>query len=154
MERTLVIVKPDAVNRDLVGEIVSRFERKGMKIAGMKMERLSGEVLGEHYAHHRGKPFFAGLVKFMSSIPCVILALEGKDAVSVVRKMCGATNGRDAEAGTIRGDLSMSTQANIVHASDSIENAGKEIARFFTENELHEYEKVSTACVYAEDERK
>jgi len=154
MEKTLVIIKPDAVNRDLVGGILARFEQKGLKIAGMKMVRLGNEVLGEHYAHHKGRPFFAGLVKFMSSIPCVVVALEGKDAVAVVRKMCGATNGRDAEAGTIRGDFSMSTQANIVHASDSAENAGKELARFFKEGELFEYEKVSAACVYAEDERK
>ncbi|MFH1224746.1 MAG: nucleoside-diphosphate kinase [Candidatus Diapherotrites archaeon] len=154
MERTLVIIKPDAMNRDLAGKIIARFEAKGLKIAGIKMETLGKEMLGEHYAHHREKPFFPGLVKFMSGAPCIFLALEGKDAADVVRKMCGATNGRNAEAGTIRGDFSVSTQANLVHASDSKETAEKEIKRFFKAGELHEYEKCSARWMYSEDENK
>lgn len=154
MERTLVIIKPDAVNRDLAGRIIARFERKGLKVAGIRMEKLSREKLHEHYSHHKEKPFFPELVKFMSSAPCIFLVLEGRDAVEVVRRMCGATNGRNAEPGTIRGDFSVSTQANLVHASDSRETAEKEIKRFFREGELHNYGKAQEPWIYSEEEMK
>jgi nucleoside-diphosphate kinase len=153
MEQTLVILKPDAVNRGLVGEILTRFEHKGMQIVAMKMEHLKEEKLREHYSHHMGKPFAAGLIKFMSSIPSVLIVIEGKDAVSVVRKLCGVTAAREAEPGTIRGDLSMSVQLNIIHASDSVETAKKEIARFFSPHELMKYEKMDSAWIYSSDEK-
>ena len=152
-ERTLVILKPDAVNRELAGKIISRFEEKGLKIIAMKMEHLKPYVLSEHYAHHKDKPFYQELMKYMSSIPCVLMVLEGKDSVKVVRKLTGITASRDAEPGTIRGDFSMSTQMNLVHASDSIETAKKEIARFFKDAELMKYEKMNFEWVYGSDER-
>lgn len=153
-ERTLVILKPDAVNRGLAGAIIGRFERKGLKIVAMKMEHLREAVLKEHYAHHKGRPFFAELIKFMSSIPSVLLVLEGNDAVMVVRKMCGATSGRQAEVGTIRGDYSMSIQVNTIHASESALEAAKEIKRFFSESEILEYKKMDFEWVYSFEEKK
>jgi nucleoside-diphosphate kinase len=153
MERTLIIVKPDALQRNLLGEILHRFERKGLKIVGLKMERISDLKLEEHYAHHKDKPFFAGLRKFMQAAPVVLIALEGLEAVEAVRLITGDTKGRAADAGTIRGDFAMSIQANIVHASDSVENAKAEVARFFEESELFEYEKMDFAWVYSDDER-
>ncbi len=154
MERTCVLLKPDAVNRGLMGEIVRRFEDKGLKVVGMKMERLAPGKLEEHYAHHKDKPFFKGLVKYMASIPCVVLALEGVEAVEVVRRMVGATSGRKADMGSIRGDLSMSHQQNLIHASGSVEEAGRELKRFFKDNELHEYPLMSLDWLYSEDEKK
>ncbi|MBN2067665.1 MAG: nucleoside-diphosphate kinase [Candidatus Diapherotrites archaeon] len=153
MERTLVIVKPDAVNRDLVGEIVHRFERKGLKIAAMKMQVLKPYALKEHYAQHKDKGFYEELIKYMSSIPCILMALEGKDCVNVVRKMVGSTLGREAEPGTIRGDYSVSNQANLVHASDSSEKAEEEINRFFGKEELHQYNKMNFDWIYSSDEK-
>jgi len=153
MERTMLIMKPDAVNRSLVGELLSRFEKKGLKIAGMKMEHLSPEKLELHYANHKEKPFFKGLVKFMSSIPSVLIVIEGKEAVDVVRKMIGVTSGREASPGTVRGDYSMSTQANLIHASENIEEAEKEIGRFFESRELMKYEKMNMNWLYSEDEK-
>ncbi|MCX8158536.1 MAG: nucleoside-diphosphate kinase [Candidatus Diapherotrites archaeon] len=152
-EKTLVIIKPDAVNRGLVGEIITRFENKGLKIVAMKMELLKEEILEHHYAHHKGKSFFQGLIRFMSSVPSVIMVLEGKEAVRVVRKMCGDTCGRDAEAGTIRGDFSMSVQNNIIHASESIDAAKEEIKRFFKDEEIHSYKRIDFEYLYAENER-
>ena len=153
-EKTLVIIKPDAVNRGLIGEIVSRFEMKGLKIVAMKMEIIKSEILESHYEHHKGKGFFAELVKFMSSVPSVILVLEGKEAVKVARKMCGNTNGRDAEQGTIRGDFSMSVQNNLIHASESVEIAQKEIARFFKEEEITVFKQIDFDYLYSEGEKK
>ncbi len=153
MERICVIIKPDAVNRQLIGEIISRFERKGMKVIGMKMERLEQGKLEEHYGHHKDKPFFEGLVKFMSSIPAVVIALEGKDCIEIVRRMAGATSGRKADIGSIRGDYSMSQQYNIVHASDSVEEAEKELKRFFKPEQLMDYDLLSFNWLYSEDER-
>jgi nucleoside-diphosphate kinase len=153
MERTLVIIKPDALQRNLLGEIVHRFERKGLKVVGMKMMRIDDAKIVEHYAHHKDKPFFGDLKKFMQSSPVVMMALEGVEAISAVRLLAGQTKGREADAGTIRGDLSMSQQANLVHASDSPENAEAEIKRFFSPDELFDYEKLDLAWVYAEDER-
>ncbi len=152
-EKTLIIIKPDALNRSLVGEIISRFERKGLKIVGIKMVQLTDEILKEHYAHLADKPFFPRIAKFMKSWPVIVIVLEGLEAVESVRLITGDTLGRKADAGTIRGDFSMSIQANIVHASDSLENAQKEIARFFSENELFNWERIDLEVLYAEDER-
>lgn len=153
MERTLIIIKPDALQRNLLGEIIGRFERKGLKIIGMKMERISDLQIDEHYSHHKDKPFFDALKRFMQSTPVVLLVLEGLEAVETVRLITGATKGRAADAGTIRGDLAMSTQANIVHASDSAQNAQAEIKRFFKLTELHEYAKMDFKWIYSVDER-
>ncbi len=152
-EKTLIIVKPDALNRGLVGEIVSRFERKGLKIAGMKMTLLTDELLNEHYSHIADKPFFPRIAKFMKQCPVIVMVLEGLEVVDSVRLITGETLGRKADAGTIRGDYSMSIQTNIVHASDSVENAKSEIARFFSEEEVYEWEKADLEVIYAEDER-
>ena len=152
-ERTFVIIKPDALQRNLLGEIVGRFEKKGLKIVGMKMMQLGDVVLDEHYSHHKGKPFFAGLKKFMQSSPVVAMALSGFNAVSAVRLIVGPTKGYEADAGSIRGDLSISGQANIVHASDSLENARAEVERFFKPDELFSYKKADFEFVYGEEER-
>lgn len=154
MEQTVVILKPDTVSRGLIGEIVHRFERKGLKIVAMKMSILKEGMLEEHYAHHKGKPFFKELVEFMASVPSVLLVAEGIDAVEVVRQMAGETSGRKAQPGTIRGDFSMSTQSNIVHASDSISSARKEIERFFSKKEIHSYDRVDMDFVYSREEKK
>lgn len=153
MEQSLVIIKPDAVNRSLIGAVVKRFEDKGLKIKAMKMQGLKPYVLKEHYAHHKDKKFFEGLIEYMTSIPSVLLVLEGKDAVAVVRKMVGPTQGRDAEPGTIRGDYSVSNQSNIVHASENMEAAKKEIERFFTKEEIFDYEKMQFDWIYSADEK-
>lgn len=152
-ERTLIIIKPDGVNRCMVGEITHRFERKGLKIVGMKMSHLDEDVLGEHYSHHKGKPFYKGLIKFMMCTPSLLMVLEGNNVVDIVRKMSGETHGAKALPGTIRGDYSLSNQANIVHASDSVETAKKEIKRFFRDNELFDYDRIDTEMIYGEDER-
>jgi len=152
-ERTLIIIKPDALQRNLLGEIVNRFEKKGLKIVGMKMMRLDDVMLDEHYSHHKEKPFFAGLKKFMQSSPVVAMALSGFNAVSAVRLIVGPTKGYEADAGSIRGDLSISGQANIVHASDSLENARAEVERFFKPDELFSYKKADFEFVYGEEER-
>ena len=152
MEKTLVLLKPSCVQRQLVGEIVNRFERKGLRIAGMKMMQLDDAILREHYAHLADKPFFPTLAASMQASPVEALALEGIDAVQVVRAMTGATNGRAALPGTIRGDYSMSNQQNIVHASDSPENALVELARFFREGEIFDYPQGAHAFVYGVDE--
>lgn len=153
MEQTLILLKPDALQRNLVGEIISRFERKGLKIVGLKMLKISDTVIQEHYAHHVDKPFFGNLKKFMQSDPVIAIALEGLEAIAAVRLIAGATKGRAADAGTIRGDFSMSQSHNIIHASDSPENGLTEIKRFFNAEELFDYKKVDYELVYAEDER-
>ena len=140
LERSLVIIKPDGVQRGLVGEIITRFERKGLKLVALKMTAISDVLLDEHYAHHKDKAFFAGLKKFMASAPIVCMLLEGVDAISVVRKMAGATNARDAELGSIRGDFAMSTSANIIHVSDSEASAKEEETRFFKGDEVFDWD--------------
>ncbi len=154
MEKTLVLLKPSCVQRQLIGEVVNRFERRGLRIAGMKMMQLSDDILREHYAHLADKPFFPTLAASMQASPVIALALEGIDAVQVVRAMTGATNGRAAAPGTIRGDYSLSNQQNIVHASDSPENALIELARFFRPEEIFEYESGAKAYIYGADECK
>lgn len=150
IERTLVLLKPDALQRDLLGEIISRFERKGMKIVGLKLTRLTDDVLDVHYAHHADKPFFTSLKQFMMQTPVVALVLEGYDAVSEVRKLVGSTNPRQADAGTIRADLCMNMPSNLIHASDSLETANGEIKRFFADQELIAYEKITDRYHYGD----
>ena len=149
-ERTLIIMKPDCLQRNLVGEVVGRFERKGLKIVGMKMTQLTDVLLEDHYAHHKDKPFFADLKKFMKSAPCVIMALQGVNAIKAIRIIVGPTKGHEADAGSIRGDLSMGVATNIVHASDSPEAAEAEINRFFNENEIFEYGKIDEGFIFGE----
>lgn len=152
-EQTLVLLKPDALQRNLLGEIIHRFEAKGLKIVGMKMIHLSDAQLDEHYAHIKDKPFFPGNKAFMSSYPVVAMVLAGIRAVNVVRTMLGPTKGHEALPGTIRGDFSMSTQANIAHASDSLEAAKGEVKRFFAPNELYVYKKLDFDLSYSDDEK-
>ena len=152
MERTLILIKPDAIQRGMIGRIITRFEEKGLKVAGIKFINLSDELLSEHYSHLVDKPFFGGIKRFMQLTPVVAICLEGLDCVDTVRGLCGITKAREAAPGTIRGDWAMSVQANLVHASDSVETAQKEVARFFKESELFEYESIRTQVVYSEDE--
>ncbi len=152
MERTLVLLKPSIVMRGLMGEIISRFERKGLRIVGMKMMQLSDELLAEHYSHLKDKPFFPTLRASMQDSPVVAICLEGLEAVRVVRAMTGVTNGRDAAVGTIRGDYSMSNQQNVVHASDGPRVAVEEIARFFKPDEVFELGHLNLRAIYGADE--
>ena len=152
MQKTLVLIKPSAIQRSLVGEVVSRFEKKGLQIIGFKMMTLSDDLLKTHYAHLVEKPFFKRIKDSMQVTPVFAMALKGVDAVEVVRKMSGTTNGRNAAPGTIRGDLSMSVQENIVHTSDSPENAAIELDRFFNKDEIFEYEPLLIPHLYANDE--
>ncbi|MEW5996122.1 MAG: nucleoside-diphosphate kinase [Candidatus Micrarchaeota archaeon] len=154
MERTLILFKPDVLQRAILGEIIARFERKGLKIVGLKMLKMNTATAKEHYAHLTSKPFYPGLEKFMTHHPIVAMVVEGVEAVEVGRKLAGATNARKAEAGTIRGDFSNSTSRNVIHAADSLEMAQKEIARFFKKEELFEYPLVLHEYFYAEDELK
>lgn len=140
MERTLALLKPDAVQRQLVGQIVARIERKGLKIVGMRLLRVSPALAGEMYAVHKGKDFYEPLVEFVTASPLVAMVLEGNDAIAVWRKMMGPTFGPDAPAGTVRGDFGMSKRYNLVHGSDSAESAAREIPLFFAEGELVAYE--------------
>lgn len=149
-EQSLVLIKPDAVQRGLTGKIITRFEDKGLKIVGLKMMNLKEAILKEHYAHVLDRPFYAELAQFMSSSPVVALALEGLNAVKVVRKLSGTHN---FEFGTIRGDYSTSQQKNLVHSSDSLATAGKEIERFFLPAELFAYDKAEWKHVYASCDR-
>lgn len=151
-ERTLVIIKPDALNRSLAGEIIHRFERKGLKIVGLKMMQLDEAILSNHYAHLVDKPFFPRIAQFMSAWPVIVMALEGMEAVNSVRLLAGETLGRKADAGTIRGDFSMSIQANVVHASDSVANARQELNRFFSPEELFDWDRLDLQAIYAEGE--
>jgi nucleoside-diphosphate kinase len=153
MERTLVLIKPDAVQRDLVGELIQRFERKSLKLVGIKMMALSDDLLNEHYSHLVGRDFFAEIKTFMRSTPIIACCWEGVDCVNTVRTMCGITKAREAAPGSIRGDLAMSVQANLVHASDSLETAEVEVARFFNANELFAYEDVVNPFVYSSREK-
>ena len=151
-QKTLVLLKPGTVQRALIGEVINRFERKGLRIAGLKMMQLTDEVLSEHYAHLAEKPFFQRVKDSMMACPVVAMCLEGVDAIEVVRTLAGPTNGRKAPAGTIRGDYSMSFQENIVHASDSPETAEAEVARFFREDEIFNYQMNNLLSTYANDE--
>ena len=140
MERSLIIIKPDGVQRRLIGEIIARIERKGLKMAAMKLVSVSRSLAEEHYAVHKGKQFYEPLVNFITSGPVVAIAVEGPKAVSVLRKLMGRTFGFDAEAGTIRGDFGVSTQFNLIHGSDSPETAQQELALWFKEDEFVQYQ--------------
>lgn len=153
MERTLVLIKPDAIQRDLVGEIIRQFERKGLKLVGIKMMTLSNDLLDEHYSHLRGRDFFNEVKTFMRSTPIIACCWEGTDCVNTVRLLCGITKAREAEPGTIRGELAMSVQANLVHASDSLDTAGIEIERFFKPEELFDYMDVLQPFIYSSREQ-
>ena len=152
MERTLILIKPDAIQRGLIGKIITRFEEKGLKLVGVKFLKLSDSLLSDHYSHLADKPFFAGIRRFMQLTPVIAICIEGLDCVETVRGLCGITKSREAAPGTIRGDWAMSIQANLVHASDSIETAEKEVARFFAPPELFEYQSALTSTIYSEDE--
>ena len=141
METTLVLLKPDAVQRGLTGEVISRFESRGLKIVGMKLMQMDRAFAGRHYGEHEGKPFFDGLVGFITSGPIVAMALEGLNAVEVVRRTMGETNPVNSQPGTIRGDLALEIGRNIVHGSDSLETAKRELALFFSKDELLAYDR-------------
>ena len=148
MERTLIIFKPDAVQRGLCGEILARFERKGLQVVGMKLMQIPQQTAETHYAPHKERPFYAGLVKFMTSSPVVVLALAGKDAIAISRKLMGATFGSKAEPGTIRGDFGVSNAFNLIHGSDSPESAQRELGLFFKPDELVNWAPAVQAWVY------
>lgn len=152
IEKTLVILKPSCVMRSLVGEVTRRFEMKGLRLAGMKMIQLTDAQLNEHYAHLAEKPFFQRIKDSMQASPVIVCCYAGVDAVEVVRSLTGATNGRKAVPGTIRGDYSVSFQENIVHTSDSPENAVVELKRFFKDEEIFDYEMPIFGVTYANDE--
>jgi nucleoside-diphosphate kinase len=151
-ERTLVLVKPDGVQRLLAGRIIARYEERGLKIVGLKLVQVDRDLAERHYAVHREKPFFGGLVDFITSAPLVALALEGPNAIGIVRAINGATRPHEAAPGTIRGDFALETAQNIVHASDSVENATVELELWFRADELHQYERDVDRWVLAPEE--
>ena len=152
METSLVLLKPDCVQRRLIGEIIGRFERKGLNIVGMRMLQVSPALSREHYAEHVSKPFYPNLEEFITSAPIVALAVEGLEAIRVIREMLGATNGLKAAPGTIRGDYSSSRQMNLVHASDSTESAARELALYFPGEQICRYSPTLTGSFRAADE--
>jgi nucleoside-diphosphate kinase len=152
MEKTLVIIKPGAIQRGLIGEVLHRFERKGLQLCGIKMMQLTDESLNEHYAHLAEKSFFKRIKDSMMVTPVIVCCLKGIDAVRIVHELAGKTNGREAAVGTIRGDFSMSVQENIIHTSDTVENAKTELARFFIDSEIFDYKPATLSFLYANDE--
>ncbi len=153
MERSVVLVKPDGLQRGLVGEIIHRFERKGLRLAGIKMVSLSDAILDEWYAHHKDKSFFPKLKAYMKSYPVIAMLWEGLESVSTIRRMLGVTKARDAEPGTIRGDFAMSQQYNLMHASENAEVARKEEALIFDPAEIFSYDLADFDYVYLDEER-
>ncbi len=153
MQQSLIIIKPSGVERGLIGKIIDRFQQKGLIIAGLKMMRLDESLLREHYAHLVDKPFFPSLLRSMMASPVIVMCLKGKDAIAVIRGMVGATNSRNAAPGTIRGDYGMSSQENIIHASDSEENGIIETNRFFRPEEIYDYIPGNIGYIYSPDER-
>ena len=148
MQKTFAMIKPDAVQRGLVGTIIARYEAKGLRIAGMKIMQVTDEIAKQHYAEHVEKPFFPGLLSYITSGPVVALVLEGKNAVEEVRKMNGATNPLNAACGTIRGDFAQEVGRNVVHGSDSEESAAREIAIYFGEDEVLEYDHLPAKWMF------
>ena len=148
METTLIILKPDAVQRGLMGRIISRFEDKGLQIVGSKFMQISDDLAATHYSDHQGKPFYDGLVSFMTSSPVLVLAIRGVGAIGICRSMMGATFGSKAEAGTIRGDFGVSNSFNLIHGSDSPEAAAKELGLFFQNGEVIEWSRAGEGWVY------
>lgn len=154
MEKTVVLVKPDGVQRGLIGEIIARFEKKGLHLVGLKMMSMTDAVLDVWYAHHADKPFFPSLKAYMKSYPIVAMLWEGVDAAETVRTMIGVTLGRKAAPGTIRGDFAMSQQYNLIHASESREATEKEAGLIFQNDEVFPWEKLDLTQIYAESELK
>ena len=154
MQRTLIVIKPDAVGRQLVGQIISRFESKGLKLAAMKMLSVSREQAGRMYAEHEGKDFHKPLLDFITAGPVVAMVWEGIEAIAVARKLIGPTFSPDAPGGTIRGDLGMSRRYNLVHGSDSPESAAREVALFFTDEEIIDYTLAGDVWIYAKADGK
>ncbi|MFN8449318.1 MAG: nucleoside-diphosphate kinase [Anaerolineae bacterium] len=148
MERTLIIIKPDAVQRGLSGEILRRFEQRGLRIAGMKFMQVSRALAEKHYAVHQGKPFYEGLVGYITSAPVIVIALEGTNAVEAARGTIGATNPSKAAAGTIRADFALEIGRNLVHGSDSVENGQIEVANFFSSDELVSWSRVTDPWIF------
>lgn len=147
-ERTFLMVKPDGIQRGLVGNVVGRMEQKGLKLVAMKMLHLPRELASRHYGEHEGKPFYEGLIEFITSAPVVAMIWEGDDAIAMTRLMVGATDPRKAEPGSIRGDLAVFTGKNVVHASDSPASAEREINLFFSEDDICPYEMPQESCLY------
>jgi len=148
LERTLVIIKPDGVQRGLIGEIITRFERRGLRIAGMKLMQIDQALAGRHYAIHKGKPFYEPLIRYITSSPVVVMALEGNDAIEIVRRTMGATKPAEAAPGTIRADFGLEIGRNLVHGSDGPETAAFEVPLFFTEDELVPYERDTDRWIF------
>jgi nucleoside-diphosphate kinase len=153
MEKTVVLVKPDGVQRGLIGEVVHRFERKGLKLASVKMISLTDAIIDEWYVHHKDKPFFPGLKSYMKSYPIIAMVWEGIDVVSTVRTMIGITKAREAAPGTIRGDFAMSQQYNLIHASEDRDAAEREIKIIFDDTDIFDWEKIDDVHIYLEEEK-
>jgi len=152
MQQSVVLVKPDGLQRGLIGEIIGRFERKGLKLVAIKMIRLDDAILDTWYAHHKEKPFFPALKGFMMQSPIVAMVWEGVEAIDTIRKLVGVTKGRAAEAGSVRGDLAMSQSNNLIHASDSSEGAAKEKGLMFQDSEVFSYASAMDMLVYSQEE--
>jgi nucleoside-diphosphate kinase len=150
VERSFVMIKPDAVQRGIVGEVISRFERKGLKLSALKMLQIDTKLARRHYGEHRGKPFYEPLIRYITSSPVIAMVIEGQNAITIIRKLVGATDIEEALPGTIRGDLTIHSRSNIVHASDSKKSADREIGNFFSENEILRYEKDIDHWIYYE----
>ncbi len=150
MERSLIIVKPDAVQRGLISEILGRFERRGLKLVGLKLMQVDDALARRHYAEHEGKAFFDGLVSYITSAPVVVAVLEGPDAIKAIRTTVGSTRPAEAAAGTIRGDLGITVGRNLVHASDSVESGQREVSIFFNDSELLSYTRALDAWIVEE----
>jgi len=148
METSLIILKPDAVQRGLMGRIITRFEEKGLQIVGCKLTMISQELAAQHYKDHASKPFYAGLVRFMTSSPVLVLAIRGNGAIAICRNMMGATFGSKAAGGTIRGDFGVSNSYNLIHGSDSAEAATRELGLFFKSGEVLEFNRASEGWIY------
>lgn len=148
MERTLVIIKPDAVQRGLIGEIITRFERRGLRIAALKLIHIDEPLARRHYAIHEGKPFYEALIRYITSSPVAVMVLEGNDAIEIVRRTMGATNPAEAAPGTIRADLGLEIGRNLVHGSDGPETAGFEVGLFFTEEEILSYGRDADCWIF------
>ncbi len=148
METTLIILKPDSVQRGLIGQVIGRFEAKGLQIVGAKLMQIHPDLARKHYAVHEGKPFYGKLIRFMTSAPVLVLAIRGRNAIGISRKMIGATSGSQADPGTIRGDFGISDSFNLIHGSDTPESAKQELTLFFTPDELLDYDRTIDPWVY------
>ncbi len=151
-EKTVVLIKPDGIQRGLIGSIIHRFEQKGLKLVGLKMIYMTDEILDDWYAHHKDKSFFTHLKKFMQQTPIVAMVWQGLEAIETVRKIAGVTKARAAEAGSLRGDFGMSIQLNLIHASDSADGAKKEMELIFKKSEIYDYYSITDQLIYSRDE--